>query len=170
MNKRKSHEGHLRKLSHNPRPVNWCGLRIALAPSARPYDGYAMPMMFAVSLVLGLLLLSALLRLCAKLAARTDLPWGRAFGLSALISLVYQGLKLAFVQVTGATAPPFPPIFWAVPVVSLLATAVLSGWIVRDPQGQPIGFVRGTWIAGLLFLFMGVLTVVVFFAFAPAPQ
>ena len=73
-----------------------------------------MPMMFAVSLVLGLLLLSALLRLCARMSARTELPWGRAFGLSALVSLVYQGLKLAVVQITGATAPPFPPVFWAV--------------------------------------------------------
>lgn len=156
------------KLSHRTPPVNRRPVRIALAPRARPYDGCAMPLMFAVSLVMGLMLLAALLRLCAKLAARAELPWGRAYGLSALISLVYQGLKLTVVQLTGATSPPFPPVFWAVPVVSLVAAAGLSGWIVRDAQGQPIGFARGACIAGLLFLFMGLLAAVVFFAFAPA--
>ena len=109
------------------------------------------------SLLMGLLMLAALVRLCCRLTASVDIPWGRAFGLSALICFLYRGLLLAAGAFYGNAAPPPLPVFITLVVVTLVASAGLTGWIARDPAGQSIGFRRGAKIIGLLVLFMGTL-------------
>ena len=109
------------------------------------------------SLLMGLLMLAALVRLCCRLAARVDIPWGRSFGLSALMCFIYRGLLLAAGQIYGGDAPPPLPVFISIIVFTLVSSAALIGWIARDQAGQSIGLPRGAKAVGLLILFMGTL-------------
>lgn len=109
------------------------------------------------SLLMGLLMLAALVRLSGRLTASLDIPWGRAFGLSALIGFIYRGLLLVAGWFYGTEAPPPRPVVVAIVVVTLLASAGLTGWIARDPAGRSIGFRRGAKIMALLVLFLGTL-------------
>lgn len=112
------------------------------------------------SLLMGLLMLAALVRLCGRLTASVDLPWGRAFGLSALMCFLYRGLLLAAGGIYGADAPPPLPVFASIVIVTLVASAGLTGWIARDQAGISIGFRRGSKIVGMLVLFMGTLAAI----------
>lgn len=124
-----------------------------------------MPIQAAIALVFGLLLMAALIRFLARLVARIDLPWGRAFGLSALMCFVYRGQLLL---VTPHDAPPPLPVFAAVVVLTMLISAGLIGWIARDERQAPIGMVKGGLIAGMLVLFLGLLAALLMFTM-PAP-
>lgn len=124
----------------------------------------------SLSLVMGLLLLAALFRLCSRLAANSDLPWGRAFGLAALVSLVYRGLWLAVAVFLGTGVMPPLSAFLAVALATLVTCALLAAWIVRDGQGQPVGLRKGALIAGLLFLFVGLLAALLYFTLPVPPS
>ena len=125
-------------------------------------------MLPAFSLLMGLLLLAALFRLCCRLAANAHLPWGRAFGLSALVSLIYHGQALILRAFILKDAMPGPVLVAAVALITLAASSLLTGWIVRDEAGQSIGAKKGLLVTGLLFLFVGSLAALLYFT-APTP-
>ena len=126
-----------------------------------------MPFQAAISLIFGLLLMSALIRFLCRLVARIDLPWGRAFGLSALMCFVYLGQLLL---VSQPDAPPPLPVFIGVVLLTLAASAGLIGWIARDEQHTPIGLVKGGLVAGMLVLFLGLLAALLIFTMPAAPN
>ena len=132
------------------------GRGFRLAPGAGSEQAPAM-FMPALSLISGLLVLAALLRVGCRLAADCTLPWARAFGLSALIGLVYRGLLLALAGFSEPGTPPPLPLLLGVVLVTILAAAGLTGWIAREASGQPIGFRRGALANGVWVLFIGAL-------------
>ncbi len=126
-----------------------------------------MPFQAAIALIFGLLLMSALIRFLCRLVARIDLPWGRAFGLSALMCFVYRGQLLL---VSSPDAPPPLPVFIGVVLLTLAASAGLIGWIARDERQEPIGFLKGGLVAGMLVLFLGLLAALLIFTMPAAPN
>lgn len=116
------------------------------------------------SILFGLMVMAALLRVSCRLATSLSLPWGRAFGLSALIQFAYRGqLLVASRAMDNAGGPPPWPIFTAIVILTLAAAVALSGWIVRDANGRAIGLLKAAAVVGLLTLFLGGFVAMVFF-------
>lgn len=114
------------------------------------------------ALIMGLFMLAALLRLSCHLVVRLRLPWGRAFGLAALISLVHRGQPLLLTLITGSEgAPPLPVLITTVGI-TFAAAVGLSSWIIRDENGAPIGVGKGLRVAGAVFAFLGALAALLY--------
>lgn len=122
------------------------------------------------ALIMGLFMLAALLRVSCHLIARLSLPWGRAFGLAALISLVHRGQPLLVALLTGSEGTPPRPILITTLVITLTAAIGLASWIIRDENGAPIGLRKGSLVIGAVFLFLGVLAALLYANLPPAPQ
>ena len=122
------------------------------------------------ALLMGLFMLAALLRVSCHLIARLPLPWGRAFGLAALISLVHRGLPLLVTLITGADGPPSRSIIITSIGITLAAAIGLASWIIRDEQGAPIGLRKGASVIGVVFLFLGALAALLYANQPATPQ
>jgi hypothetical protein len=116
-----------------------------------------------MALITGLLIFSALLRVFSRIVIRVDLPWGKAFGISALVGLVYRGLLLVIGQFTQRDVPPPVPVFIGVVIITLASVATLIGWLARDEAGRSVGFRKGATVSAMLALFFGLLAAILIF-------
>lgn len=114
-------------------------------------------------MITGLLIFSALLRVFSRIVIRVDLPWGKAFGISALVGLVYRGLLLVIGQFTQRDVPPPVPVFIGVVIITLASVATLIGWLARDEAGRSVGFRKGATVSAMLALFFGLLAAILIF-------